>query len=67
MSKKTFGLGLIVVGAALAAAAAANLPSVSAHLPVSITSKIPVVPTGKNSTNVVIGLAVAAVGFYLKH
>jgi hypothetical protein len=67
MNKKTFGLGLIVVGGLLAAAALANMPTVSAHLPVSVTSKIPVVPTGTNKYNLGIGLAVAAVGFYLKY
>jgi hypothetical protein len=65
MSKKTFGVGLIVVGGLLAAAALANMNA--AHLPTSVTSKIPVVPTGKNKYNLGIGLAVAAVGFYLKY
>lgn len=64
--KKKVGIGLIVVGGLVAAAAVANMPTVSAKLPVSITSKIPVVPTGNNKWNAAIGVAVAVVGFYLK-
>jgi hypothetical protein len=62
--KKNVGVGLIVVGGLLAAAAVANIES--ANLPISITSKIPVVPTGNNKYNAAIGVALAVVGFYLR-
>lgn len=63
--KKNVAVGLVVIGGLLAAAAIANMNA--AHLPTALTSKIPVVPTGKNSYNALIGVALAGVGFYLKY
>ncbi len=62
--KKKVGVGLIVVGGLLAAAAVANIEA--AHLPISITSKIPVVPTGNNKQNAAIGVGLLLLGFYLR-
>lgn len=62
--KKHVGVGLLILGGLITAAAVANMNA--AHLPTSITSKIPVVPTGTNSYNAGIGLALLAVGFYLR-
>ncbi len=64
--KKTVGVGLLIVGGLLTAAAVANMPAISARLPVKVTSKIPVVPTGNNKWNAAIGVALIAVGFYLR-
>lgn len=64
MNKKTIGLVLLVAGGALAAAAVANMNAT--YLPVSITSKLPVFPTGTNSYNAGIGAALLVVGFYLR-
>lgn len=62
--KKKVGIGLIVVGGLVAAAAVANIEA--AYLPTSITSKIPVVPTSNNKYNAAIGAALLLVGFYLR-
>jgi hypothetical protein len=64
VNKKTIGIGLIVVGGLLAAAAVANMNA--DKLPVSVTSKIPVLPTGRNVYNAGIGLAVLAAGYWLQ-
>jgi len=62
--KKNVGVGLIVIGGLVLAAAVANMSA--AHLPTKLTSKIPVLPTGKNTYNALIGLALVGVGVYLK-
>ncbi len=64
--KKKVGVGFIVVGGVLAAAAVANMPAVTAHLPISVSSKIPAVPTGNNKWNAAIGVGLLLVGFYLR-
>jgi len=64
VNKKKIVLALVVVGGVLAAAAIANMNA--SYLPVSVTSKIPVFPSGKNSYNAAIGVGLALLGFYLK-
>ncbi len=64
MTKKHIGMGLIVVGAAAAAAAVAKMFSGSPQT--AFLDKLPTIPTSHNGANAAIGVGLALLGFYLK-